>query len=259
MKPVIRYVLFTLAVAAFAALTVVLVHQAHGLRHRETCKGLQVRILDDYSFVTPDDVKDYLDRLYGPYIGQRLDSVRLDRIEKILDRQSAILKSEAWTGRDSLLHVDITQREPVVRFQKGADGFYVDERGCIFPLQRNYTSLVPVVDGFLPLDAGAGYKGEETSPKGREWIAGVLDMVAYMKKSRTWDENIVQISVLEDGDIVMIPRQGRERFLFGSPTQAASKFARIAAYYRYIKPACPENFYRTVNVKFDGQIICKKQ
>ncbi len=56
----------------------------------------------------------------------------------------------------------------------------------------------------------------------------------------------------------MIPREGNERFIFGSPFDAAAKFGRMADYYRYILPDKGEGYYRTVNVKFDKQIVCKK-
>ena len=256
MKPVLRYILAGLGVAAAAALTFVLVHEARQSRRTLTCTGVQVHIKEDWQFVTEDDVKGWLDKIYGPYIGQRLDSVRLYRMESILEKQSAVLRSEAWTDTEGTLHIGITQREPVLRLQQGDNGFYVDERGCIFPLQRNYTSRVPVVDGALPLNIPSGYKGD--AGKAGPWLDGLLAMTAYMKKSRTWTDNIVQIHVREDGDIVMIPREGREQFIFGSPDRAPEKFARMEEYYRSIKPAHEDGYYRSVNVKYRGQIICRK-
>lgn len=83
-------------------------------------------------------------------------------------------------------------------------------------------------------------------------------MVNYMNRSKVWAENIVQINVDEKGDIVMIPREGNERFIFGSPFDAENKFSRIERYYRYILPEKGEGYYRTVNVKFNKQIVCKK-
>lgn len=256
MKPLFRYLLAGLGAAAVAALTLVLVHKARQSRLSLTCTGVEVHIKEDWQFVTEDDVKGWLTKIYGPYIGQRLDSVRLCKIESILERQSAVLTSEAWTDTEGILHIGITQREPVLRLQQGDNGFYVDERGCIFPLQRNYTSRVPVVDGALPLNIPAGYKGD--AGQAGEWLSELLTMTSYLRKSRLWSDNIVQIHVREDGDIVMIPREGREQFIFGSPSRAPEKFARMEEYYRSIKPAREDGYYRSVNVKYRGQIICRK-
>jgi hypothetical protein len=117
---------------------------------------------------------------------------------------------------------------------------------------------VPVRDGAVPIKATEGYKGAPATEEEKAWITGVISLVQYMEKTRIWAENIVQMHVEDDGDIVMIPREGNERFIFGSPVDAAAKFGRMADYYRYILPDKGEGYYRTVNVKFDKQIVCKK-
>ena len=258
MKKGVKYLIFVFILLAFAAVMGLIYTCAVGNRGLATCTGVDVKIKDNFKFVNKSDVETYLSQYYGSYIGQRIDSVNLAKIEGMLDRQSAVLKREAWTTNDGLLHISITQREPVVRFQRGDDGFYVDDRGFIFPLQSNYSSLVPVVDGNIPISAGHGFKGEATSSKEREWIGQVLDLVRFMQHSKIWSDNIVQMSVDDNGDLLLVPREGKERFIFGTPEDAQAKFERISQYYSYIKPAKEENFYRTVNVKYDGQIICRQ-
>lgn len=258
MKRSIRNII---SIATLAALTAVFLLICAGNAKKRaliTCEGVNVSFADEYRFVTEEDVKEYLDKYYGAYIGQRMDSIKLHKVEDILDVQSAILKSQAYTTDDGLLNVIITQREPVVRFQKEDYGFYADECGFIFPLQDNYTSLVPVIDGNIPIKSAEGFKGAPESEKEKEWLAGVTELLDYMNRSKVWDENIVQMHVDENGDIVMIPRTGSERFIFGSPFDPESKFNRISEYYRYILPEKGEGYYKSVNVKFDKQIVCKK-
>ena len=60
------------------------------------------------------------------------------------------------------------------------------------------------------------------------------------------------------GDRSLIPREGKERFLFGNPFDCADKFGRLEDYYRYIVPEKGADYYRTVNVKFEKQIVCRK-
>jgi len=223
-----------------------------------TCEGIRVEYADDYRFVSEADIKEYLDDYYGAYIGQRLDSIRLHKVEAILDEQSAILKSEAYVTGDGLLNIRLTQREPVIRFQKGGFGFYADHDGLIFPLQENYSTSVPVMDGAVPINVTEGFKGAPETEEERAWMAGVVALVDYMAKTRIWAENIVQMHVEDNGDIVMIPRDGKERFIFGDTTGIADKFDRMADYYRYILPEKGEGYYRTVNVKYDKQIVCRK-
>ena len=231
----------------------------NGSRKRQlTCGGVNVEFADGYNFVTADDIAGYLDNEYGAYIGQRLDSVDLARVERILDGKSAILKTEAYTTADGMLNVKVFQREPVVRFQKGDNGFYADERGFLFPLQSNYTSQVPIIDGEVPLTFASGYKGEPITEKEKGWLKEIIDLVNFMQESKTWAENISQISVRPDGDLVMVPRQGKELFIFGQPDGFEEKFSKMGKYYTTILPQKGEGYYSTVNLKYNDQIICRK-
>ena len=258
MKKAVRCIFSVAALAAVVLLALLVRSGARAQRQLLTCNGIKVEYTDGYRFVTEEDVKTYLDEQYGAYIGQRLDSIRLDKVEKALDPRSAVSSSQAYTTDDGLLHIRISQMEPAVRFQKGNCGFYADVSGNIFPLQDNYTPLVPVVDGDIPLDCPKGYKGAPRTDEEKAWMGGIMSMLSYMKKSKVWDKNIVQIHVDSDGDIVMIPRQGKERFVFGSPFDAEAKFGRMEKYYRSILPEKGEGFYSTVYVQFDRQIVCKK-
>ena len=236
-----------------------LLHASSVGRVSKVCEGLKVEYADKYRFVTQDDVKSYIEEYYGSYIGQRLDSVDLARIEKIIDDQSAVLKSQAYTTDDGFLNVKLTQREPYLRFQKGNDcGFYVDERGYIFPLQDNFTSHVPIIDGAIPVTYSQGYKGKAVTPEEEEWIDGIITMTGMISRNKIWRDGIVQIHVRDNGDLVLLPREGWERFIIGGSDRMDEKLALIGKYYEYIKPARDSAYYSTVNVKFKDQIICRK-
>lgn len=227
-------------------------------RMQDTCSDVRVSFKESYRFVDEDEVKHILERNFGSYVGQRLDSMRLDMVEAALNSQSAIQASEAYVTDDGYLNLVIIQRKPVLRLQMGETGFYADESGFIFPLQPGYPYMVPVVDGDISLNIDADYKGMAPEEKGREWMASLIGMLRYMEDSKVWAENISQIHVDEKDGLMLYPREGREVFIFGYPTDIAAKFGRVENYYKYIKPEKDENYYRTVNVQFEKQIICKK-
>ena len=188
----------------------------------------------------------------------QIDSIDLTRIEEILDSKSAILKSQAFTTKDSILNVVVTQKKPIVRFQKGTKGFYAVEDCSLFPLQSTYTSHVMVVDGYIPLKIEHGYLGKPDTEEGCRWLKGIVGLVKYINASRTWQSKIVQITVQEDGNLVLIPREGRERFLFGQACDMEKKFEKMELYYKGIREEKGEDAYRTVDLRFEGQIICRK-
>ena len=223
------------------------------------CERLEVTILDSLknSFVSESDVKKYLDREYGTYVGMPLDSLDLVKMEKILDGRSSVLKSQAYVTKDGALHIDIIQRSPVVRFQKKDGGFYADAEGFIFPLQHSYASHVQIIDGHIPLAANSGYKGSICDPKEKEWFLKMMRIVNFIENSKVWKDKIVQIHIAENGDVALIPRKGNEIFILGQPECIEEKFAKMEKYYKVIIPEKGSGAYRKVDLRFRGQIVCK--
>lgn len=257
MKKGVRIILIAAAVCLLG-LACLAINGVNGKRMRElTCAGVKVEFTDDFNFITAKDVEGYLNKDYGVYIGQRLDSVDLMKVEKILDSKGTVLKAEAYTTPDGYLNVRIRQRKPVVRFQKNGNGFYADERGFLFPLQRNYTSMVPIIDGEIPLNVDRGYKGAPKTEAEKKWLSETLGLVNYMTGT-VWAENISQITARDNGDLVLIPREGKERFIFGQPDDFEAKFDRIGLYYTTILPLKGNGYYSTVSIKNNGQIVCRK-
>ena len=227
-------------------------------RHQK-CQRLEVTVKDSLhnSFVTSADVKRFLDREYKGYIGESIDSLDLVKIEKIIDSRSAVLKSQAYVTKDGSLHVDVTQRRPIVRFQKKDGGFYADADGYIFPLQHTYASHVQIIDGNIPIAANSGYKGNISDPEQKQWFDKMLNLVNYIEDSRIWKGKIVQIHIKENGDIVLVPRKGKERFLFGQPTEIEDKFDKMSRYYKVIIPEKGADAYKRIDLRYKGQIVCR--
>ena len=258
MKPVVRYILAAVAVTACLFLWLVGDRVAAENRREVTCNGIDAIVTDSLQrrFVSPEDIKEWMAD-YGTYLGLRLDSVDLRRVETVIDGKSAVRKSQAWLTDDGVLHISVTQREPVVRFQGASGGFYADADGFLFPLQLRHTARVPVVDGALPLNLGKDFKGLPETEKERQWVLSVLGLVRWLGERKEWNDLVGQISVRKDGNLVLVPREGSERFLFGTPTDIDAKFGRIRKYYESVAPA-QEKPYQTVDVRYKGQIICRR-
>ena len=178
-------------------------------------------------FVTPDDVKGYIDKEAPGYIGKPVGEIDLVKIEQIIDSKSAVMKSEAFVTKDGTLNIRVTQREPMIRFQK-AD------------------------------KAGAGFKGEVTDKAEKEWLDKMLALIRYIQDDKTLARNIIQMSIRENGDIILVPRTGKEKFIFGTPDRFEEKFRRMEHYYTAVVPEKGKDYYSTVNLKYDGQIVCRQ-
>ena len=256
----LKYIVILLVGALIIGTMGVAVLMGRQSRKPLVCKGLEVVVLDslENDFVSSADVRRFLDKEYGQYIGMPLDSMDLCKIEKIIDGRSAVMKSEAYVTKDGLLHIRVTQRRPVVRFQKAEGGFYADIEGFVFPLQSSYASHVQIVDGEIPVNMKSGHKGTIEDPKEKAWFDRIMNVIRYIETSRIWKDRIVQIHVSDGGELTLIPREGKEKFLFGQPVNIENKFSRLESYYKAIASKEDKADYRTVSVEYDGQIVCRK-
>lgn len=254
MKQRARIILTSVLVIVFIAGTVALRLNVNVQRSGLTCNDITICFKDSLKFISESDIKGWMDSKYGPYIGQRIDSIRLEKIEKILDSQSAVLKSEAYIADDGILHISISQRSPVIRFNKGWTGFYADQRGYIFPLQKSYDAKVPVIEGNIPVSYSEGYKGVVENEQQRLWLCSVIDMIDQIHKNKRINGKLEKISVNAKGDLILKLNDGKEKFIIGMPYDIKDKLERIEKYYTFIKD---NKNYEYVNVKFDNEIICK--
>ncbi|MBQ9184650.1 MAG: hypothetical protein IJ151_02115 [Bacteroidales bacterium] len=259
MKPALKYTLTIAAGVACIVLLVVLNSENSRRRGLLSCQGLKVNIVDSAqgSFVTAADIKEYILAEEGPLVGKRADSIKLWRIEENLKGKAAILGSEAYMSSDGILHVEVRQRKPVARFHSPSSSFYADASGFIFPIRKKYAARLPIVDGDFPFHEDREFKGEITDKKGREWMKGMIGLLTYLEKNKTWRDAIVQITSSADGSLILVPAQGDEKFIFGYPEHWKEKFEKMEKYYEYIAPREEGKKYKTVNVRYKGQIICR--
>lgn len=256
---ILRTVLGTGAIAAILLCLAVSAGISRSTRSGILCSGISVTIRDsaENRFVSEEDIKEYIAKEYGKTGEAPVKDLDLKKIESILDSRSAVLKSEAYCTKDGMLNISVTQRKPIMRFQKKGSGFYADADGYIFPMKEGRASYVIVIDGNIPLDLGNAGKGKATSGEERIWLDRITGLVTYMDRHRVWGEDIVQIHVQDNGDLIMIPREGREKFIFGKPVSVEEKFALMERYYTSIVPAMGKDRYSSVDVRYKGQIICR--
>lgn len=258
MKKTTRYSLGVVIIVAMLAGFCILSAHSRAGRMAKTCNKLEINFTDTLRFISEEDVRSCIDKEYGAYMGQMLDSVGLHRIENALESRSSVEKCNAWTTDDGTLHVLVKERVPAVLFKKGDVKFYSDKNGYIFPLHGKEYGSVTAVSGALPLSEGASFTGEASEEKERRWISGVLGMMDFINSSRTFRGTLNTVNVRAGGEICLKFNGEEELFLLGQPEDFAAKFSRIEKYRNWIAPQKEDGYYKSVNVKYNKQIICRK-
>lgn len=220
------------------------------------CRDIKVIITNPQrqNFISEEQVSAMV-RDYA--LGCRMDDLNINALENLLCTSSSICASQVYIEAPATLTMEVTQRNPTVRFQTPGGGFYCDSSGFILPLLGGVTLNLPTVAGSLPFSvpqSGSGYP-----ESGLESLRSLIGLCDAIRTNAYWSQEVEQIWIEPDSDIVLYTRSCSEKFILGSSDDATSKLEKMAGYYRTIRPeaAAGGRTYSTVNLKFKNQIICK--
>ncbi len=256
MKRTLSYIFAGLTVVAVGAYLFFFLGMAAERRHGLECGAVAIEVADSMSrrYITSKDVADCIRKEYGECRGMKAEEIELTKIEELLRAKNAVLGAEAYITPDGVLNVKVIQRVPVLRFRNGEEDFCIDGNCYVFHLQTDGTENLMTVGGHFPVRFADDFQG--VPEEGAEWLGNMLSLTNYLKRAGMIAG--VTINVLENGDVVIKPEEGRPQFIFGPPTNLSAKFARFEDYYLAIVPKAGVDCYSTVILKYNGQIVCRK-
>ncbi|WP_300287143.1 hypothetical protein [uncultured Alistipes sp.] len=246
-------------------------------RSERTCRSVEVRVLDsaERNFISPAMVRAWFETERIPLVGQELSSINTLELEALVRRRGFVKTARVYTSLDGRLHVELTQRKPVMRMSsvEGYD-FYVTEDDCILPLQRQCVAYVPVVTGRFrppfrrgyvgPLDSLAGNE-EKKVDKNYSFLVKLINFVKFVDNDAFWKAFVVQINVDDGGSdsaegpsVEIVPRAGNQIVRLGSLDGYREKLDKLLSFYR--NGAAYEGWdrYRYIDLDYKDQIVCIK-
>ncbi len=213
--------------------------------------------VDGYQFLTKRDVMGYLtNEGADPVRGKAYADVDLRRLERRLRQHGLVKKCQIARDLAGNLLVMVEQPRPVARSVMRMDetgmhnvaGQYVSEEGRFFPISMNYTARVPILTGtFFAKNRSL------MNPRNRP----LLDLLNRIQADPLWRAQIAQLSVDEQGDVVMWPQLGNHRIELGPPTNLDAKLEKLKLFYTDVLPAKGWDRYRRVNVQYRNQLVCE--
>ena len=188
----------------------------------------------------------------------RVEIILLDSLESsIVDKgEMEALVSGVALGRTTA-RIDLDSIERAIRARgevMGAEVYAADPQGYLFPVANSVD--VPVVTGALPLDLPDGYRGA-VPEENRTWLLNLVELARYIDGKDVLRGEIAQLDVAEDGDLVLYTRTPGPAVIFGDSTGYVEKFRKLEAWWRNIAPLERDKPYKTINLKYNNQIICK--
>jgi cell division protein FtsQ len=228
------------------------------------CKSLIIRIADssDHCYVLSNDILSTLKKNNIKYKGIPLSKIDLNKIEKLVKVNQLIDECKAYTGVNGILHIEITQREPIVRIiDKNLQGYYLDKEGNVLNLSRRAAPHVLVVNGNIrsPFKIGSPVNINSINDSlAMNKFKDICTLVNYINEEKFWSAQIEQIYVNKDNEFELIPRVGPHIILFGNIDDYQSKFRKLEIFYKEGLNHVGWNHYLTINLKFKDQVVCTK-
>lgn len=181
--------------------------------------------------------------------------LRLDQLEKYLQNQPLVRSVQVYVDPQYILHIKMDQRQPVVRVVDVHGGqFYLDETGFVIPVSSKYGIRVPVATGLL-----TPVSGSRLDNKNKLHYGGLIEWVKAIEADSFAKALVEQIDLDENGDFVLIPKIGHEKIMVGGAEAIEDKLNRLKLFYRENMGRQGWNVYKTINLKFKGQIVGRKE
>lgn len=229
---------------------------AHARSQEEICTRIVVSLADstDNKAVTRRDVMEMIDGGRG-LIGHRMQDIDIFALESELASRGEVRKVEVFGDMTGTLNISLEQRHPVMRFGTGRRSFYIDSTGYMYPIHN--VANVPVVTGSIPVEYAPEQQGFPQSDRERKWIEGMIELSRYIESHDYWHRQIEQIDVAANGDLHLFTRESGYDVNFGDTSDIETKFSKLTAFYKSIVPLEESGHYKSVNLKYKKQIICR--
>ena len=209
------------------------------------CSEVKIDIADDGTkgFLEVADVRNYLERLQAYPEAQPMQFVSTRKIEETLNQSPYIKSAECYKTQNGHVCISLIQRSPILRVMaNNGDDYYLDAQGDILPHTRYNRDLI-VATGWISRD----YARNQLKEVGNILLG-----------SSFWQKQVVQVNVLFDGTVELVPRVGDHIIYLGDTDGLERKLDRLRKFYKYGLNQAGWNKYSRISVEFNNQIICKK-
>ena len=209
------------------------------------CKQVNYTIADSShaGFITADEA-DRLLQASGCYpVGRQVKDVDVTAIERTLRKNSFIDSVSCYKSPNGTVNVLIGQRLPLMRIKaNNGDDYYIDSRGNLMNPQ-NYAADLIVATGNIDRK----FARKE-----------LVKLGCFLHDDPFWDAQIVQIHVLPNHHLELVPRVGGHTIAFGSTDSISQKFRNLYTFYEKVLPQVGWNKYKEISVEHVTQIVGRK-
>lgn len=226
-----------------------------------SCGEIKVNFLrrGEGELVKESEVQDLVSN-YCASASDKNVGLQVSDLEGKLELLPAVKNAEVYRKINGELFVEVEQRIPVCRvFDLSGSDYYLDEGGGIFPSVHGISLRVPVVNGFLyePYNKRRSVMASD-SLKRISLLDDLHALFSAIRRDAFRTALVEQVWVAESGEFELIPKIDDHVILFGDTAQMDGKFNKLKIFYEEGLNTKGWNNYRTIDLRYNHQIICKK-
>lgn len=210
------------------------------------CSEVKIDLNNDLTdgFVNANEIKKLLERNRMYPLAQPMSDINARLIEETLLKSPFVEQAECYKTQSGHVCISLHQRTPILHIMADdGETYYLDTYGNILPESRYPSDMIVVTGTFS-----------------RKFAQKMLTKVGnVLLADKFWQDQIVQVNVLSNGTLEMVPRVGDHILFLGAPVNVDKKLERLRKFYLYGLNEAGWNKYSYISVEFDNQIICKRK
>lgn len=242
----IKKILIIAVVILLAGYLVASVFYWEPQRQNSICQSFRVETRDSVShyFVDVAAMEKAVEKAGLNPCGKKLKDINTEQIEQEVLKNQTLRSAQVFITAEGEVVVEVQSKEPVLRISTvGGENYYLDKDTAFMPIPTHVTAYLPLATGHITRT----FARRELFP-----------LVMFLRNNSFWNAQIEQIDVQPDGEVVLIPRVGDQKILLGKPQNFETKLERLLTFYKEGMYKAGWNNYRTINLKYDNQIVCAR-
>lgn len=168
------------------------------------------------------------------------ENIALSKMEKRVNAHPIVKKADVYVTMSGQIGVTIEQRKPIARIN-GNPSVYMDTSGETMPLSQNFSAHVPLVSGITKKDS-----------------AQVYELASYIKNDSFLSKHIIGIKKYKNGAYVLSARKQTYTITLGEVKNLKGRFSNYKAFYQKALKDKTLGNYKSISLKYKGQVVCEK-
>jgi cell division protein FtsQ len=229
------------------------------LKWRTTAKPknyiVNIEHLEDGNDMIKDtDIKTIIRKSFEEDIKDvQIGRIDVARVESKLEEDPFVLKAQVFIDASNNLTVNIKQRQPILRvIDENGFNYYLDSAGYKIPPSKYFSARAIVATGAIPPYV------DKFLEKKRYVLTDLFFLTKRIIQDPFLQAEVQQIYVNAEGEFTLIPVLGDQKIILGDLSNLEDKLGRLRVFYDKALPYEGWKKYETINLKFKGQIVCKK-